>query len=347
MRKIRFALILILFSTKLVTAVFAQGNQVEETIPYRAEGNLIVLKVAVNGIQGDFIYDSQAALSVFRNKASNFNIPVKSGSETARLEKIAIGDNIFFQNVSTHLIQTDTMLENKGISGIIGNVIFSNVVLTINTQQKNITTSIPYRPSFISLKNRRDMQVNETGQVSWRLKPDDQELTNFDSKSSSLLKDNIISLDFAKQKVYVQPFDEVVIPKANSFLATISSQESAIKHLNRINFSKLIFDYRNDKTLKFKGDKPVILDFWATWCGPCMGMLPDLELMAKKYAGLIDVYKINVDEEKELAEIFKANPIPLLIFISKNGERSSQAGALNSKQLDILIQSKLLGTKQP
>ena len=60
----------------------------------------------------------------------------------------------------------------------------------------------------------------------------------------------------------------------------------------------------NPKTWNFKGDKPAIIDFYATWCGPCKATAPILEEIAGDYAGQIDVYKVDVDKQRELASLF-------------------------------------------
>ena len=66
-------------------------------------------------------------------------------------------------------------------------------------------------------------------------------------------------------------------------------------------------------------DLPVIVDFFATWCGPCMMLAPTLERFAEKYEGKVKVCKINVDEENELAVNFNVVSIPTVLLI-KNGE---------------------------
>lgn len=79
---------------------------------------------------------------------------------------------------------------------------------------------------------------------------------------------------------------------------------------------------------KFKGDKPVFIDFWAPWCGPCKMVGPIVEELAKEYEGKVDVYKINTDEETELASAFGIQSIPTLIFVPMSGEIKSAMGAV-------------------
>lgn len=68
-----------------------------------------------------------------------------------------------------------------------------------------------------------------------------------------------------------------------------------------------------------KSEIPVLLDFWAAWCGPCKMLSPIVSELAQEYDGKIKVGKINVDDENELALAFKISSIPLVVLI-KDGE---------------------------
>lgn len=81
-------------------------------------------------------------------------------------------------------------------------------------------------------------------------------------------------------------------------------------------------------------DKPVLLDFWAAWCGPCKMVAPTIEEVAEETAGSAKVGKVNVDEEPELAQMFKVMSIPTLVVL-KNGKIVQSVVGAKSKN-DIL-----------
>ena len=108
-------------------------------------------------------------------------------------------------------------------------------------------------------------------------------------------------------------------------------------------FKKQVMDFeKNPDKWSFKGDKPAIIDFYATWCGPCKATAPVLEEIAGEYSGKIDVYKVDVDKEAELAALFGIRSIPSLLFIPKTGEPTMNTGAMNKPQFEQAIKSVLL-----
>lgn len=80
-----------------------------------------------------------------------------------------------------------------------------------------------------------------------------------------------------------------------------------------------------------KSEVPVLLDFWASWCGPCKMVSPIVDAVAEEVAGKAKVGKINVDEEQELASAFNIMSIPTLVVIH-NGKLVRQAVGVRSKE---------------
>ena len=80
-----------------------------------------------------------------------------------------------------------------------------------------------------------------------------------------------------------------------------------------------------------ESDIPVLVDFWATWCGPCRMLAPTLEQIAKENEGKVKVGKINVDEQQELAIQFGIMSIPTLI-VFKNGKITNKTMGLQPKE---------------
>ncbi|HPC36854.1 MAG TPA: thioredoxin [Candidatus Marinimicrobia bacterium] len=112
--------------------------------------------------------------------------------------------------------------------------------------------------------------------------------------------------------------------------------------LTKARFLKEIFDFENENAWKYKGELPSVIDFYADWCYPCKMVAPVLEELSKKYAGKVNIYKVNTDEESELAEYFGIRSIPSLLFIPKSGKPQMLVGALPKNQLDQAIQNILI-----
>lgn len=97
--------------------------------------------------------------------------------------------------------------------------------------------------------------------------------------------------------------------------------------VNDINFDQAVL----------KADLPVLVDFWAPWCGPCRMVAPILEELAEEYSGKIAIGKLNVDENMNSAKKFSINSIPTMILFSKGKPVQQMVGARPKKELREII----------
>lgn len=116
--------------------------------------------------------------------------------------------------------------------------------------------------------------------------------------------------------------------------------------LNKADFLTKVYNYeKNQSEWVYEGTKPCIVDFYADWCGPCKKVSPILKELAGEYKNDIIIYKINVDNEKELAAAFGIQSIPTLLFIPAKGKPQIAQGALSKEQFVEQINGFLLGKK--
>jgi thioredoxin 1 len=114
------------------------------------------------------------------------------------------------------------------------------------------------------------------------------------------------------------------------------------EHLSTKEFKDRIFDWEKNREWNFSGDLPAIVDFYAQWCMPCKMLGPVLEELSAKYSGKVDVFKVDIDKEPELAGLFGVQSVPSLLFIPKEGSPSMALGALPKATLEKAI-SEVLG----
>lgn len=124
-----------------------------------------------------------------------------------------------------------------------------------------------------------------------------------------------------------------------------------LEHLTKETFKLKVMDYeKNPKQWVFEGDKPCIIDFYADWCKPCKMIAPIMDELATEYAGQINIYKVDTEDQRELASVFGISSIPYVLFVPAQGQPSAQRGALPKESYKKIIDEFLLkkdtGTSQ-
>ncbi len=105
----------------------------------------------------------------------------------------------------------------------------------------------------------------------------------------------------------------------------------AIKHISDFSFDQDVL----------KSDTPVLVDFWAEWCGPCKMIAPILDEVSRDYDGRLQVAKVNVDENQALPAKFGVRGIPTLILFKNGAQVATKVGAVSKSQLTLFIDSHL------
>lgn len=101
-----------------------------------------------------------------------------------------------------------------------------------------------------------------------------------------------------------------------------------IKELSYKDFIKDVWDFETyPDSFAFAGELPCVIDFYATWCGPCKKVAPVIENLAKEYKGKVNVYKVDVDAEQKLSTVLKIRNIPTVYFLEEGKQPSYSVGA--------------------
>ena len=121
------------------------------------------------------------------------------------------------------------------------------------------------------------------------------------------------------------------------------TEMGTVQHITKAEFLQKVWNYEADsQAWKYEGTKPAIVDFFATWCGPCKALSPVLDELAREYGDKLVIYKVDVDQERELAGAFGIRSVPTLLFIPADGEPSMSPGAPSKAQLKQIIDEHLL-----
>lgn len=394
-------------------------NTSVEVKDYRELDDKIILGMVVNGVCADFVLDLAGHTAILPEYIEKLKI-VPSVTEDSRYDSfqykkvpveksvkigsISFGNSVYGNEVAAFVLKDEPYLRELGVAGIVGGSLFANVVLTIDSKRKKITMSNPYRPPYMKLDHRSNVELIAASGVvcpvvldgvtypllldTWNggmVTLNASDFSKLNSKDGSMvkigegygergkvvkskivetcrfvksdfedvsvaenhtlprsvlgngiLKKGLLSVDYGKRKVYFQPFDLVEVKDEVLGADEVKVEAGKLNPITREYFLEHIYDYRKNKEFVFKGDKPVVIDFWATWCGPCMRLIPELEKMAEKYKDQVIFLKVNADKEKELCGMFNVVALPTLFFIPVDGKPIVEVGATPEKYTHII-----------
>lgn len=121
-------------------------------------------------------------------------------------------------------------------------------------------------------------------------------------------------------------------------LIFVSISAFAQTNITTEDFKKYVWDFEaNSQSIELKSSVPVIVDFYATWCGPCRMLAPELKALQKEYKDKLVVYKVDVDREPKLARFFGIKAMPTIYFIPTSGKATYAQGYMTKDQLKEIV----------
>lgn len=124
---------------------------------------------------------------------------------------------------------------------------------------------------------------------------------------------------------------------------SVAKEKTYVKVMSYNDFIRKVWDFEaNPNEFTFKGERPCVIDFYATWCGPCKMVAPILEKLAQEYDGKVDFYKVDTDKEQKLASILKIQYLPTVFFAKNGAQPDKSVGAKDEAFFREQI-NKLLG----
>ena len=124
---------------------------------------------------------------------------------------------------------------------------------------------------------------------------------------------------------------------------TSQKSEPKVQQLDYEGFLKNVWDFeKNPNEFIYKGKLPAVVDFYADWCGPCRKVAPIMEELAEEFEEEIVVYKVNVDQARQLSGLFQVTSIPTVLFIPMKGQPMKRVGAMSYEAYATIIDEQLL-----
>lgn len=112
-------------------------------------------------------------------------------------------------------------------------------------------------------------------------------------------------------------------------------------------FKEKIFDFEQNQEWNYKGEKPCVIDFYADWCGPCKMLSPIIDQLNEEYKDEVKFYKVDTEDQQELAAMFGIQSIPTLVFCPTDGSEPQIAQGAYPKPNLIEIIEQVFGVQKP
>lgn len=131
-----------------------------------------------------------------------------------------------------------------------------------------------------------------------------------------------------------------------SFGLSYAAAEDVV-YLTTAEFKQRVFDYSTEREWNYRSDKPCVIDFYTTWCGPCKRLAPIMEELSQTYCDRVVFYKVDTERERELAYQFQISSIPQVLYIPVEGKPVLLKGLYPKETIVKIIEEQLLTDKAP
>ncbi len=121
-----------------------------------------------------------------------------------------------------------------------------------------------------------------------------------------------------------------------------AAAEGKVQHITSDQFATFVNDFRASNEYALKSELPCVVDFYADWCKPCKMIAPFLDELAIEYKGKVNILKINVDEQQEIADFYKIQAIPTMMFCPKKGNYVMEVGGSDKATIKNNIMKNVL-----
>jgi thioredoxin len=125
-------------------------------------------------------------------------------------------------------------------------------------------------------------------------------------------------------------------------LMAVGAWADDVVYITTDQFRDRIFDYKTSKDWNYKGDKPCVIDFYTTWCGPCKRLAPIMEELSQTYCDQVKFYKADTERERVLAYVFQISSIPQVLYIPVEGKPMLLKGLYPKEEIVKIIEEFLL-----